>query len=116
MQRHAMQNLAADMLALVELGNAWCDANGTAAHASACDAETRVKIAWLEHTAASLGDRMQQHLWNEQVGAFVNKMPASSYNLSEDTFYTRLSPTSFYPMMGGTDSLTAFVSVSVISV
>jgi hypothetical protein len=94
-------NLAADMVALAELGGAWCDANGTAPHSSACSAETHAKIAWLQSTAAQLAGRMQQHLWNEQAGAFVNKIPASSYNLSEDTFYTRLSPTSFYPMMGG---------------
>lgn len=94
-------NLAADMLALAEVGHMWCDANGTAPNASVCSAETHTKIAWLERTAAKLADRMQQHLWNEEVGAFVNKMPASAYNLTKDTFYARISPTSFYPMIGG---------------
>lgn len=28
-------------------------------------------------------------------------MPRAAYNLTEDTFYTRLSPTSFYPLMAG---------------
>lgn len=95
-------NLAADMLALVELGEAWCGANGSAPDAAACGSATRQKISWLQSTAATLGERTQDSLWNEQAGAFVNKMPAEAYaDLSEDTFYPRISPTSFYPLMPG---------------
>ena len=87
-------NLAADMLALVELGTAWCGANGVAPNASACTAETHEKINWLNHTAATLGDRTQAHLWNDDASAFTNKMPADAYpELRDDTFYTRISPT-----------------------
>jgi hypothetical protein len=95
-------NLAADMLALAELGAAWCETNGTAPSASACGPATRSKISWLRSTAATLGERTQAHLWNDEASAFVNKMPAAAYPaLREDTFYTRISPTSFYPMMPG---------------
>ena len=95
-------NLAGDMVALAELGKAWCDVNGSAPNASACGSDTTTKISWLEATAATLGEKTQAHLWNEDAEAFVNKMPVDAYpELSEDTFYTRISPTSFYPMMPG---------------
>lgn len=81
-------------------GLTWCDDDGAAPHTTACSAETRRKIDWLKTTAASLGERTQTHLWNDKAGAFVNKMPSAAYpSLSEDAFYTRISPTSFYPLM-----------------
>jgi hypothetical protein len=59
-------------------------------------------MAILRQRASELNGLVQSHLWSESAGSFVNKMPARPYNLSEDAFYSRISPTSFYPLMTGT--------------
>ena len=90
-------NLASDSLALAKLGDVWC-----AVAASTCSADTRSKIATLRERAGTLTGLMQTHLWNNGAKAFVNKLPAGpAYKLSTDTFYERISPTSFYPLMTG---------------
>jgi hypothetical protein len=103
--------LASDMLALAEVGDAWCGGEGSGgegeggsgggAGVGACGASVRAKIALLRERAAVLTNLTQAHLWDEGRGAFVNKLPARSYNASADAFYGRLSPTSFYPLMTG---------------
>lgn len=61
---------------------------------------------------------IQQHLWNEELGIYVNKFSAeytgrcnasgivngtncSGFACCKDGFYNRISPTSFYPMQAG---------------
>ena len=72
-------NLASDMLALVRLGDAWCGAAaGTTAvpHTTPCGQSTKVKIATLRQRAELLATLTRDHLWNEDVGTFTNKLPA----------------------------------------
>jgi hypothetical protein len=94
-------NLASDMVALADVGDAWCGAPVTAPHVSPCTNSTHAKIAQLRQRAAILANLTQTHLWSDASNAFVNKMPRDSYNLTADTFYPRISPTSFYPLMTG---------------
>eukprot|EP01052_Picozoa_sp_SAG31_P021517 SAG31_NODE_1669_length_7575_cov_2.213483_1_plen_997_part_00 len=100
-------NLASDMLALVDLGKALCTAP-LAANLSDCsitpaagDSSTLTKIATLQHRSVTLSKLIEQHLWDEDTKAFVNKLPGRSYSLARDVFYRRMSPTSFYPLMTG---------------
>ena len=102
-------NLASDMLALADAGDAWCSAtNATAAlaHSTPCGVDTKTKITTLRKRAATLAGLTQAHLWNEEVSAFTNKLPRVAYNLDKDTFYARISPTSFYPLMTGAPTTT----------
>ena len=103
-------NLASDMIALATIGETWCNATaavgagagaGAASDIRACGAGERQKIATLRQRSAALAARMQANLWDDELSAFVNKMPRAAYNLSADAFYPRLSPTSFYPLLGG---------------
>ena len=97
-------NLASDLLALAEVGDAWC-----ALGLPRCDATgARARLRTLRERAAELGNLTQQHLWSEQHGAYVNKMPAHAYPALKgtDAFYARLSPTSAYPLMAGVPSAT----------
>eukprot|EP01052_Picozoa_sp_SAG31_P029446 SAG31_NODE_2928_length_4900_cov_6.506561_3_plen_460_part_00 len=114
-------NLASDMAALATIGEVWCNATRSPAMLddgavaddakssttegsdtpSSCGAEEWEMIATLRSRVAQLSEQMQAHLWDDELGAFVNKMPADAYNLSSDTFYKRVSPTSFYPLMAG---------------
>ncbi len=116
-------NLASDMFALAAIGEIWCNTSGhpiatttegtsqvaaqTHDHmpgseaSSSCGAIEREMIAKLLSRAQQLSELMQAHLWDDELGAFVNKMPAQAYNFSVDSFYQRLSPTSFYPLMAG---------------
>jgi neutral trehalase len=41
---------------------------------------------------------MNEHLWDDSLGIYSNKL---SFN---DTFYPRISPTSFYPLQSGAAS------------
>lgn len=50
-----------------------CTNAGAAPDTSKCGRDTEKKITWLQTTAALLGNRTQANLWNEEVGAFVNK-------------------------------------------
>ena len=98
-------NLASDMLALATLGDAWCAAPAATPGVSACTKSgVPAKIATLRQRAGTLTTLTQQHLWDDDAGAFVNLLPAEAYNLSKPTFYNRLSPTSFYPLMTGVPS------------
>jgi hypothetical protein len=91
------------MLALAKAGDAWCASTpATTPHTTPCTTDTTKKIAKLRQRAALLGSLTQAHLWNDAVGAYTNKLPAAAYNLTADSFYARISPTSFYPMMSGT--------------
>lgn len=45
---------------------------------------------------AELSGLVADHLWNDDLGVFANKWSGSN-----DTFYNRISPTSFYPMQAG---------------
>lgn len=96
-------NLASDMLALAALGDEWCAAGGSLPSNTTepCTAATKAKIATLKDRAGQLATLTQTELWSDTSAAFVNKMPKEPYNLSADTFYPRISPTSFYPLMTG---------------
>ena len=95
-------NLASDMEALARTGDAWCASTPkTAPHTTPCSEDAKAKIATLRERAAQLSQLTQEHLWNEDVGAYTNKMPGAEYNRTTDAFYPRVSPTSFYPMMSG---------------
>jgi len=50
----------------------------------------------LESRARELGQLIQAHLWNEELGAFTNRHQDEGGRLS-----TRVSPTSFYPLLAG---------------
>lgn len=43
---------------------------------------------------AELRGLVQTHLWDEEIQAYANKLS------SNDTFYPRISPTTFYPLLG----------------
>ena len=99
--------LCSDMLALAEVGDAWCAVGSQqlSAGMDVCGATERAQIATLRQRAAELGALTQHHLWSEELGIFANKMPAAANSSTSDgEFYPRISPTSFYPLMTGVPS------------
>jgi hypothetical protein len=100
-------NLASDMIALAQLGDALCAAphslqlRNCSRMPAGAGPTTESKIQTLRKRAAELVTLTQAHLWDEVSGAFVNKLPGLAYNLSQDRFYRRVSPTSLYPLMTG---------------
>ena len=52
-------------------------------------------IPTLQERYNTMSQLCQQHLWDESLGIFVNKLS------DPEQFYPRLSPTNFYPMLSG---------------
>ena len=51
--------------------------------------------ALMRQRLAALKALVSEHLWDNETGVFVNKFTKNA------TFYRRISPTSFYPMLAG---------------
>ena len=65
-------------------------------------------VARLARRASSQRALISRHLWDEASGTFVNKF----WN---GTWYRRISPTSFYPLLAGaaSDAQATLLSVTV---
>lgn len=50
------------------------------------------EAATLHERAETMRSLVSTHLWDDEMGAFINRMP-------NGTFHRRVSPTSFYPLM-----------------
>lgn len=62
--------------------------------AKLADAIKRPEGDMLRLRAAAMRQKLSEELWDQESGAFVNKFP-------NNTFYRRVSPTSFYPLLTG---------------
>eukprot|EP01079_Euglenida_sp_SAG-EU17-18_P002855 gene2855-3450_t len=74
--------------------------------ASLADSIGRTEGNMLRQRAASMQQLILNHLWDSASGIFVNLRP-------NNTFYRRISPTSFYPLMTrgpSTEQVTAMMS------
>ena len=84
-------NTTTHKMQLYDVGMTSMVAQEAAALADLADILGRPEAPMLRARSASFTNLLATHLWHDDLGIFVNKFP-------NNTFYERISPTSFYPL------------------